>query len=280
MIKEENRFSVLLSVYIKEKTEFLEAALNSIYTEQTLKPNEIVLVKDGPLTKDLDNLIDKFKLRYKGILKIIVLKKNMGLGYALNTGLKACSNELVARMDTDDIATPDRFEKQIKFLLNNPIIDVLGANIEEFESLPGDLKQYRSLPENHVKILKFAKFRSPINHPVVVFKKSKVLKIGGYKTDVLFWEDYLLWVEMLSQGFIFHNLKDNLLHFRLQMGNEMIKKRRGFKYGLNEMKFANHAKKIGFFNNIEYLKYILLKPLGRILPTLILSKIYKTFFRN
>lgn len=280
MVKEENKFSVLLSVYAKEKTDFLVAALNSIYSEQTLKPNEIVLVKDGPLTKDLDDVVDKYDKNLKGILKIIVLKKNMGLGYALNEGLNACTNELVARMDTDDIATSNRFEKQIGFLMNNPNVDVLGANIEEFKDFPGDLKQYRKLPIRHEDIYNFAKFRSPLNHPTVVYKKSKVLDIGGYNTKILLWEDYLLWVNMLNNGSKFHNLNDVVLNFRIQESNEMIKKRRGMKYAINEIRFAKYAKSIGFFNCFDFVRYVSLKPPGRILPSVILSRIYNTFYRE
>ncbi|NVK09197.1 MAG: glycosyltransferase [Tenacibaculum sp.] len=279
-MKEENKFSVLLSVYIKEKPEFLKSALNSIYLEQTLKPDEIVLVKDGPLTKELDDVIDKFKQNLKGILKIIVLKKNMGLGYALNEGIKECSYELIARMDTDDIATPYRFEKQVSFFKSNPDVDVLGGMIEEFEEVPGDLGQFRMLPFEHDKILSFAKFRNPINHPTVTYKKSKILEVGGYTSDILFWEDYLLWVKLLNNGCVFHNLDSVLLSFRVQNGNHMIKKRRGIKYAVNEVKFARFARKIRFFNNYDFIKYISLKPPGRLLPSVIISKVYNTIFRK
>ena len=271
---------MLLSVYIKENPNFLKIALQSIYEEQTLKPCEIVLVKDGPLTIELEKVISDYQKKIPKILNIIALKENKGLGFALNKGLEVCSNELVARMDTDDIATPDRFDKQISFMLDNECVDVSGGMLEEFELLPGDLKQYRSLPENHEDIVKFAKFRNPINHPTVVYKKSKVLKLGGYKTDVLFWEDYLLWIEMLNKGYKFHNLAENILHFRVQEGNKMIEKRRGLKYALNELEFARYAKDIGFFSFKEYIKYILLKPIGRVLPTVIIANIYSVFFRE
>ncbi len=274
------KFSVLLSVYEKERPTFLRDSLESVYEKQTLKPNEIILVKDGPLTNELEKVIADVVNKYPNVFKTVKLNENKGLGFALNKGLEECSNELVARMDTDDIATPDRFNKQISFMLNNKDIDVLGGMLEEFESKPGDLKQYRLLPEKQDNIIKFAKFRNPINHPTVVYKKSKVLKLGGYKTDVLFWEDYLLWIEMLNKGYKFHNLAENVLHFRVQEGNKMIEKRRGVKYALNELEFARYAKKIGFFSFKEYIKYVLLKPIGRVLPTVIIANIYSLFFRE
>eukprot|EP01090_Pellita_catalonica_P018144 TRINITY_DN5737_c0_g1_i1.p1 TRINITY_DN5737_c0_g1~~TRINITY_DN5737_c0_g1_i1.p1 ORF type:complete len:209 (-),score=20.98 TRINITY_DN5737_c0_g1_i1:252-878(-) len=204
----------------------------------------------------------------------------MGLGYALNEGIKECSYELIARMDTDDIATPDRFEKQISFFKSNPDVDVLGGMIEEFEEVPGDLNQFRMLPFEHDKILSFAKFRNPINHPTVVYKKTRILEVGAYTSDILFWEDYLLWVKLLKNGCVFHNLEDVLLNFRVQTGNQMIKKRRGIKYAVNEVKFATFSRKIRFFNNYDFIKYISLKPPGRLLPSAIISIVYNTIFRK
>ena len=273
-------FSVLLSVYKKENPDFLKESLESIYENQILKPSEIVLVQDGPLTKELDEVVNHKVNMYPDIFKIVKLEKNMGLGYALNEGIKECSYELIARMDTDDIATTERFHKQITFMYENTNIDVLGGMLEEFEAFPGDLSQFRLLPESQADIFKFAKFRNPINHPTVVYKKSKVQKVGGYQTDVLFWEDYLLWVDMLNAGCEFHNLNQNVLHFRVQDGLHMIKKRRGFKYAINEIKFAKYCRKNGFFSFYDYLKYVLIKPPLRLIPSSILYFIYKKFSRN
>ena len=153
-------FSVLLSVYYKENPIYLQAALDSIWTQQTVAPNEIVLVKDGPLTVDLDRVIDEFGKNAP--VTIIPLKKNVGLGQALNKGLKYCSNDIVARMDTDDIAFPARFEKQIKFLNDNHDVDIVGSWLDEFEGDPNNLISRRKVPEEMNEIKEFLKKRNPL----------------------------------------------------------------------------------------------------------------------
>lgn len=271
-------FSVLMSVYYKDTPVFLEAALNSIL-DQSVVPSEIILVKDGVLTPELDIVIESFS-KCTECLKVITLEKNMGLGEALKQGLTHCSHEYVARMDSDDISVYNRFELQLEFLSKNKDVALVGGNIEEFDKLPGDLKQFRSLPETYEQILKISKFRSPVNHPTVMFRKSAVLKCGSYNNDILLWEDYALFVRMLNAGFKFYNLQTTLLHFRIGDGYEMIKRRSGRRYALNEVKFATYAKRIGFFSLIDYIKYITIKPPARILPANVLFLIYKRFFRS
>ena len=183
------KFSVLLSLYIKENAEYFKSSLESIFC-QTLLPNEVILVKDGPITEELEKIIADFKKRYK-ILKVIPLEKNIGLGLALNEGLKHCSYDIVARMDTDDIAKKDRFDKQIDIFRNNPEIDLVSAWIDEFTDDISNINSTRKLPENHKDILSFGKSRNPVNHPVVMFRKNKVMEAGSYK-DFYLLEDYYL----------------------------------------------------------------------------------------
>ncbi|MFJ1364965.1 glycosyltransferase [Capnocytophaga canimorsus] len=270
-------FSVLISLYIKEKPEFLAECLESL-KNQTLQANEVVIVFDGKITSELEDVVSQYSKELP--IKVIRLAENVGLGKALQKGVLACNHEIIARMDTDDIATPDRFEKQINFLRANPQVSVLGSNISEFNLQANDLKRKRVLPEKHSEIYEFAKFRCPINHPTVVFKKEDVLQVGNYSGELLLWEDYTLWVTMLSKGYIFHNLQENLLHFRVKDGRETIKRRSGLKYALNELKFAKYMRKIGFLSLPEYLKFITLRPLGRLLPTNILLYIYNKFYRK
>lgn len=177
-------FSVLLSLYIKEQPSYLRQSFNSLFSQRFL-PSEIILVKDGMLTPELDAVVSNYVQRYP-ILKVVALKENQGLGKALNEGLKHCSYDLVARMDTDDIAKPDRFEKQLAIFLEHPEIDVVGAWIDEFEGEVSNVLSMRKVPEQHENILRFAKGRCPVNHPVVMFRKSAVLKAGGYKHFPLF----------------------------------------------------------------------------------------------
>lgn len=167
-------------------------------------------------------------------LKVLSLVTNRGLGKALNEGLKYCSHELVARMDTDDIAMPERFEKQLAVFKKYPDIDVVGAWINEFEDNVSNIKSVRKLPELPDDIRQFAKRRNPINHPVVMFRKSAVLAAGGYRHFPLF-EDYYLWIRMLMNGAKFYNIQESLLYFRFS--SEMFKRRGGWKYMINELHF-------------------------------------------
>ena len=164
--------------------------MQSIWDKQTIKPNEIVLVEDGALTTELDAAIALWKKQLGDTLKIVSLNENRGLGDALNIGLQHCTYELVARMDTDDISTAKRFEKQLE-ILKNPSIDICSAWISEFEHDENLIQSYRKLPELHRDLVVFSKKRNPLNHPAVMYKKSAVLKAGGYKKMMLF-EDYYL----------------------------------------------------------------------------------------
>lgn len=167
-----SKFSVLLSVYRKEKKDYLLSSIKSILNQSSI-PNEIVIVEDGPLDEELDNLINTFIKKYPKLFKIVKLEKNVGLGLALNEGLKACSFELVARMDTDDIAKKLRFEKQLQEFESNPQLSIVGTNTDEFISDPANVISRRVVPEKNEDILKFSRRRSPFNHPTVMYKKNR-----------------------------------------------------------------------------------------------------------
>lgn len=267
------KFSVLLSIYIKEQPVYLKESLDSLF-KQTLPPDEIVLVKDGPLTPELDKVITEYQSQHP-TLKVIPLSKNQGLGKALNEGLKHCSYDLIARMDTDDIAKPDRFEKQIKVFQEHPEIDICSAWIEEFEGTPDNILATRKLPETHEEILKYAKHRCPINHPVVMYKKSAVLKAGGYNG---FPEDYRLWINMLMTGARFYNIQESLLYFRFS--SAMVKRRGGWKYAMADAKSQWDFYRTGFLNLPDLIYNITVRISVRIVPNSLRSFIYKNFLRN
>lgn len=268
-------FSVLLSVYFNENPLFFKAAFDSVLA-QTLKPSQIILVEDGPLTAKLYELINEYLYLHSSLLKVVKLEKNMGLGAALNRGLQESTNEIVARMDTDDICYPDRFEKQLKFMVQNPQISVLGTAVQEFDLQPGDLDQFRALPTDSEKLLYFSKFRNPLNHPSVMFRKSHLLKVDSYQSMMLF-EDYYLWVRLQLNGFKIANLSEPLLHFRV--GNDMVGRRSGYGYLKKELAFLKEIKTLGFISNKEYLISILCKSPLRLLPKSILTFIYKKVLR-
>ena len=268
------KYSLLLSVYHRERSEYLELSLRSVFN-QTVVPTEVVLVKDGPLTKELDAVISEYSSKYS-VLKVFTLPQNQGLGKALNEGLKHCSYDLVARMDTDDIAKPNRFEKQLEVFKNHPKIDIVSSWIDEFEGNINHITSIRKVPEFHREIYKYAKKRCPINHPAVMFRKSAVLAAGGYKHFPLF-EDYYLWVRMLMNGAKFYNIQESLLYFRTSI--DMFKRRGGWNYAINEYKLQKEFKNIGFINNIDFFYNISVRFISRILPNRLRTIFYKTMLR-
>jgi glycosyltransferase involved in cell wall biosynthesis len=268
-------FSLLISVYKHEKVEHFSMCFDSIY-HQSVQPSEIILVEDGPLPQEMYNAIKKEEQRFP-CMKRVVLKENKGLGIALDEGLKECSNDIVARMDTDDICMPNRFEVQLHFMDSHPEIDVLGAWISEFDYSPDNIIAIRSLPEKHDDIFLFGKKRNPINHPVVMFRKQAVLKAGGYLPFPLF-EDYYLWARMLTQGLRFHNIQQSLLLFR--RSPEMVRRRGGLTYAHNEIQFQKKLHDIGYINKLELIRNVCQRYLVRLAPNWIRSLLYKHLLRT
>jgi len=265
------KFSVLIPVYAKENPEFFIKALNSIVT-QTLKPSEIVVVKDGPLTDGLEKVIELFSKNYDNLFKIVSLEENVGLGDALNIGLKKCSYELVARMDSDDISMPYRFEKQIQVFDRDNKLDVCSGWVGEFDKDEKEIYYYRKVPENHDDIVRYLKIRSAINHPAVMYKKTSVEKAGGYQ-KMMFLEDYYLWVRMLLKGAKFYNIQEVLVNMR--GGENMIKRRAGIAYAKSELKLLNEFKNIGFLTKDEYIRNIFIRVPIRLMPIGIIKFIYR-----
>lgn len=267
-------FSVLISVYKKEKPSFLEDCLNSIFM-QTLCPTEVVLVKDGPLTPELDDVIRKYVDLVN--LKIISLEYNSGLGIALSKGLECCSYEIVARMDTDDIAKHNRFEKQIAIFKQMPNVDVVGTWIDEFvgENI-NNIVSVRKLPEVSNDIYSFSKKRNPINHPTVMFKKSAVLAVGGYQDFPLF-EDYYLWIRMLVKGYNFYNIPQSLLYFRTS--SDVYKRRGGWSYAINEWRLRRKMLYLNLISRSEFWREMPLRFLIRIVPSFVRRYFYLSFLR-
>ena len=267
-------FSVLLSVYSKENPFFLNEALSSIWDQQTLKPGQIVLVKDGPLTEELDNCINIWKQILGEILSIVELPENVGLGVALNEGLKQCKYELIARMDTDDISLPKRFEKQVSFMEENPGIAASSAILEEWDVKFEKYIGIRALPLKPQELEKFAKYRSPLSHPVAIFRKSIILELDGYPAFRRA-QDYPLWSVLLVNGYKLANLPDIL--YKQRAGNTLLK-RRGLSHFKNELKIFNFQHKIGFLNIYEFLRNILIRLIIRMVPNFIKRFFYK--YRN
>lgn len=205
-------FSVLLSAYKKESPAFLNQALLSIYDEQLLKPNQIVLVKDGPLTSELDEVISAWQERLSATFTVLALPQNVGLGAALNEGLKYCQHELVARMDTDDIATPNRFSAQVSYFNSTNNLDVLGSSAYLFSSELSH-SSIRKVPLTHDELLNNL-WACPFIHPSIMFKKTSILAVGGYNPNLRRRQDYELWFRCAEAGLNFANIEEPLLYYR------------------------------------------------------------------
>ena len=244
---------------------------------QSLKPSQIVLVEDGPLTDDLYAQIQRQKELLGEKLTVVSLEKNVGLGIALAEGLKACEYGTVARMDGDDVADRDRFLEQIGFLKANPDISVVGSFISEFEGDEGNIYAYRTPPTTHIDIYNFAKKRNPINHMTVMFRKDAVMAVGGYMPFMGF-EDYYLWVRMLKKGFLFANLPRYLVNARA--GLAMVGRRGGLKYAISEYRLQKEFLRLGFINFGEFLFNASIRFLSRIVPEQIRIALYQKALRR
>ncbi|MGN9160317.1 glycosyltransferase family 2 protein [Clostridium sulfidigenes] len=243
------KYSVLMSVYVKENPEFLRLSLDSM-VNQTLKPDEIVLIKDGPLTQELEEVLNEYINKYNDLFNIIEFETNKGLGEALRVGVISCKNELIARMDTDDIAKLDRCEKQVNEFIENSMLDIVGCQIIEFESEISNELSRRILPTSHEEIYKFAKKRCPFNHMTVMYKKNSVINAGNYQPLPLF-EDYYLWTRMLISGCKAKNINECLVYART--GKEMINRRGGVGYMKKILTGKKKIFKSGFISFKEFI---------------------------
>jgi glycosyltransferase involved in cell wall biosynthesis len=265
-------FSVLMSVYVKEEVDYLSKAISSIWLNQTVKPEQIVLVKDGPLTLELNAEIDRWQKLIGNSLVVVKLAKNVGLASALNEGFKFCSNDLVARMDSDDISPHDRFEKQVEFMNKHPHISVSSGQMEEWNQDFSEIISYRKLPLHHDEIVKFSKIRSPISHAGAILRKSSVLAVGGY--PMMYPEDYLLWGTMISKGYKFANIPDLVLKNRV--GNALTD-RRGKEFFKGVIRTYFYLNSVGLINRFELIRNIILRCSVMISPTWLKKMLYKSF---
>jgi glycosyltransferase involved in cell wall biosynthesis len=267
-----SNFSVLCSLYYKEEPAYLDQCFESL-AWQTLEADEIVVVHDGPLTDELYLVLAKWKKTLP--IKEVVLNTNVGLGKALNFGLKKCTHDLVARVDTDDINHIDRFEKQITYMDENPSVAALSCDINEFETDPKEPSRIRSVPKTNVT--SFSLKRNPINHMAVVFRKHTIQDVGSYK-HLHFMEDYYLWIRLQAKGYKITNLDDVLVSARV--GNGMLERRSGLKYARSEIKLMMSIYKLNLTKKPSTFFYFLARSLIRILPTTLLSQAYLFVRKN
>ena len=246
----EKAYSVLMSVYIKEKPEYLDSSIHSMLS-QSVKPMDFVIVKDGPLTAELDSVINKYSELYPEIFQIVALRKNVGLGPALAIGIKKTKYELVARMDSDDFSAPTRCEEELAAFEKYPGLDMVGTFEAEFINSPSEVVSIHRVPEHNKSIHKYMKRRCALLHPTVMYKKSAVLSCGNYRSVHLY-EDYDLFARMVLKYKVkCYNIQKPLYYIRIS--NDFFKRRGGLAYAKTVLKFKYGMLRKGYTSIVDFI---------------------------
>ena len=268
---EQKKYSVLMSLYKKENPEYLRIAIDSMLN-QTVAPDEIVLVEDGPLTDELYAVLDDYPMLHRVKNEI-----NLGLGLALNVGLKKCRNELVARMDTDDCSKPERCEKQLQRFLEKPYLAIVGSHIDEFIGDTSNVISQRIVPTTSEEIYKFAKKRSAFNHPAVMYSKTAVLENNGY-ADLKRNQDVDLFGRMQFKGYKAENIDEALLWFR--SSDELAKRRKSWQNTWSYIATIRNFWKMGYSSFTDYAIVGIAQTGMYLMPIKLQNYIYKNFLRK
>lgn len=271
-------FTVITSVYRNDKPEFVCTALDSMLIEQTITPTEILLVRDGVVPSELENVLEEYETAYPKIMHIIRLEKNGGLGKALKLGVENAKYEIVARMDSDDICLPYRFEKQLRYMEQHPECDIVGGQMTEFIGNADNIVGKRVVPESNEDIYKYMKSRCALNHVTVMFRKDSILKVGNYQD--WFWnEDYYLWVRMMMNKCVFANLSDVLVNVR--SGEDQYARRGGMKYFKSEEGIQRLMLDNILINRWEYSVNVAKRLIVQLLlPNWLRGWVFRTFARK
>lgn len=267
-------FSLLMAVYKNDSPEFLAQALDSVVAN-TCQPAQVVVVKDGPVSPELDRVLEKFSEQLS--LDLVSLPVNQGLGPALQAGVLACREEWIARFDSDDICEPTRFEQQLAYIASHPDVSLLGGQIREFESQPQHAYASRNVPLEQAAIYRYARTRNPFNHMTVIFRKSAVLAAGNYQNDPLY-EDYALWIRMIMLAQNVANLPAVLVYARA--GNNMFRRRGGWKYAWNETRFQYGFYRNGFLSLPQLAVNLASRVPVRLVPNQARAFIYRHLLRR
>ena len=267
-------FSLLLCTYRNENPLHLKECLDSILSS-TVHPNEMVIVKDGPLTLELDEVISVTTFPFE--TKTIQLPTNQTLGIARREGVNAAKHDWIALMDSDDYMAPNRFVIQLAEIMKNPNIDIIGGQIAEFNILRSQTHTLRKVPTCHTEIMAFAKKRNPFNAMTVMFKKNLAIKSGNFRHFPGF-EDYDLWTRMIANGALCQNSSEILVYARTGVG--MYQRRRGFDYIKQEWRMQRQLRSLGITTRLNFIKNLSLRIPSRILPKKALGRIYTKFLRK
>lgn len=249
MNKKYSKYSVLMSVYSKENPKWFDESIKSMLN-QTVLCDEFVIVEDGYLAKELDEVVEKYVREYPKLFNIVKIERNSGLGLALQLGVEKCKNEWIARMDSDDYSFPERLEKQLEYINKNRDVSLVGSWHNEFIEDTDNIQTTKKLPETNEKIIDYSKRRNPFSHPSVLMRKSAVLKAGNYRKYHLV-EDYDMWLRMIRTGAKCYNIQESLIAVRVS--KDLYKRRGGIKYLKSILKFKKEQYKIGYFSFKDYI---------------------------
>lgn len=266
-------FSVLISIYHKENPQWFREALDCVFA-QSVQPTEIVLVEDGPLTSELYAVIDEFKEKYP-IFNIVKNEVNLGLGLALARGVEAASNEIIARMDTDDLIPKHRFATQLAKMEEG--YDVVSCWSTLFLNEENNVIAVKTRPEHHDDIVKLAHKRSPICHAAAFMRKSAVLEAGNY-LHRQYYEDYNLWVRMIMNGSKFYNVQESLYNVRTT--EAQLNRRAGWTYLKNELKYLKEFYNMGFYTFGDLVKNSSIRIVARLMPNGMREKVFKKIWNH
>ena len=265
-----------MAVYHKETPEHFAIAIKSML-DQTVPTDDFVIVCDGPLTEGLYGVIDSYTQKFPGLFNIVQLEKNSGIGVASNVGLQACKNDLVAKMDADDISVPTRCETLLKKFEENPALTIAGGFIEEFNTESEDAYALRKVPTTNEEIRKFAKHRNPFNNVTVMYRRNVAIKLGGYK-DLRRSEDYDLSLRVLNENYYVENVPEVLVRVRVDI--EATQRRVSLRTYKDYLSTSWRAYKIGYTSVFD-LAFGCIGGLALSLSPAKLQKLlYKTFLRK
>lgn len=271
------RFSVITSVYKSDVPEYVRTAFESVFN-QTLMPDEVVCVADGPIPDNLKAVVQDFKTQYPEIMHPVYLDKNGGLGEAMRIASLEARYDYLARMDSDDICLPDRFEKQMKCFEEDPELSIVGGMITEFDGTPENIIAQRILPLDDAGIKKMMRGRCAVNHVTVIFKKEDLLRSGNYQP---FWkqEDHYLWARMMEHGCKFRNIPDIVVNVR--SGKDQLARRSGWRFYKSVVRvfwymYKHHLISFGYFLYICAVR----GTVQLLMPNWLRTWIYMKFLRN
>ncbi len=264
------QFSLLMSVYGGDRADYLEAAFRSVVHDQTRPPDDVVLVQDGPVPPELDAMITGLIHESPVKTSLIALDANVGLGLALDQGMAACAHDIVARMDADDIALPQRFAVQVPLVEEG--IDLVGSALLEFGSGPDDIVGRRVPPVDPDEIVRYARFHQPFNHPTVVYRRSVVQAAGGYRHLALM-EDYLLFARMIDEGARVGNVEEPLVLYRV--GDGAYGRRGGVALLKSEWALQRKLRVMGFTSRLQFVRNVVVRGGYRLVPERLRTTAYR-----